>query len=249
MKRINSFSGLRIFASAMITFYHMEFFESSTGVMGTLHHAFSGFGSIGVTIFILLSGFLNMYNYAPENFVRGYIKRKISKVYPLHLVTMLATMAFMFVSSSMTVSQCAIRLIPQLLMVQAFIPVESFYFSFNKLSWYLSLFLLFSVVDQPLLKWMNQRDRRKLELIIGAVLFVQLVWYAVFSTSSNAHWLCYINPVFRLSDYILGISLGGIFKSRSFMKNEGRWTATFLEAAALILICRSSLFSDMSFIG
>ena len=237
MKRIDSLSGLRILAAAMITLYHMEFFENSPGVMGVLHHAFSGFGSMGVTIFILLSGFLNMFNYNPSKFsAGGYVRRKIVKVYPLHLLTMLATMAYLLVTSQMTVSQCVVRLFPQLLMVQAFIPFESFYFSFNKLSWYLSLFLLFCIVDRPLLKWMSQVSKKQLGFLIVAVLAFQFSWFAVFGASSYMHWFCYIDPFFRLSDYIFGVALGGVFKFRDQTANPALGKSTFLETTALIIL-------------
>lgn len=63
MRRIHSLAGVRIIATMMITLYHMEFFQLNTGFMGRFHHVFSGFGSMGVALFIIMSGFLNMYNF------------------------------------------------------------------------------------------------------------------------------------------------------------------------------------------
>ena len=240
MKKIDSLAGIRILATIMITLYHMEFFQLSKGITGRIHYSFSGFGSMGVALFIVMSGFLNMYNYRPDKFSKNegeYIKHKVLKVYPLHVVTLTATMAFSIVSGQMTIPQCLARLFPQLLMIQAFIPVRSFYFSFNKLSWYLSLYLLFSIFDIYLLKWFAKKNRKQLTYLIIVTILFQTIWFSLFGGNKNAHWICYINPWFRLLDYILGICSGGIFKLCMDDSTNIRYRyGTIIEIAVLLLI-------------
>lgn len=241
MKKIKSLAGVRIIATSMITLYHMEFFQLNTGFMGHLHQLFSGFGSMGVAMFIMMSGFLNMYNYKPDKYINKstwgeYIRRKIKKVYPLHLVTLAATMLFLLAARQMTINQCAVRLVPQLLMIHAFIPIESFYFSFNKLSWYLSIFLLISIVDMPLLKWFEKRAVSQYKIIVIGCFLFEAAWYAAFGGLNNAHWICYINPCFRMVDYCIGISLGGLYKKRDNPAVMDYKTGTLLEILTLVLL-------------
>ena len=68
--------------------------------------AFSSGGAWGVSVFLILSGFLMYYSYYGDNRVQNlglkYSIRfgisKIKKLYPLHIVTMISALPFMIIS-------------------------------------------------------------------------------------------------------------------------------------------------------
>lgn len=114
-------------------------------------------GSSGVSLFIILSGYLMVYTGKgdTEESIVPYVLRKVRKVYPLHLVMTAAVLPFSIygiVKGTETLSKLALKLAVSLTMTQSFIPDPEYYFCLNAVSWYLSFFLLFSVLGIPMSK-------------------------------------------------------------------------------------------------
>lgn len=118
-------------------------------------------GSAGVSLFIILSGYLVIYtgkDDAEERMI-PYIFRKVGKVYPLHLVMTAAVLPFSIygiIKGIETFNKLILKLALSLTMVQSFIPVSEYYFCLNSVSWYLSLFLLFSVMGISIAKLISK---------------------------------------------------------------------------------------------
>lgn len=148
MKRIQNFQALRGVAFLLIFISHC---------FGNL----KWWGASGVSLFIILSGFLEGMKYSNAKYppLEDYVKRKIGKIYPLHLATLIISIPL---SVSLFRESGALKyfakLIVNALMLQSWIPIESVYFSFNAVSWYLSLVILFAVVSPFLVKKVQESN-------------------------------------------------------------------------------------------
>lgn len=94
--------------------------------------------------------------------------------------------------------------------MQSWIPKE--YFSFNGVSWYLSVFLFITVITPFCYNWfykVNTKESRfENSLIISvSIIAIQFFWCWFWKDYSFAHWIIYIHPIVRSLDFILGINL------------------------------------------
>lgn len=80
---------LRFFAALAVALHHMA------AIAGNLVFiALCGFfGWLGVSFFFLLSGFVLMWSYNSETKPGRFIVRRLTRIYPLHLLTLLAALA------------------------------------------------------------------------------------------------------------------------------------------------------------
>lgn len=191
-----------------------------------LHHfpvngkgLFEAGGSCGVSFFLILSGFVMAAGYgekilAPSFSLGTYMKKRWARIYPLHLLCLLA--AILLSIKSMT-WQHLLMLVPNALLLQSWIPIKEVYFSGNAVSWCLSdLFFFYSMF--PLLG--RFLFRKKLSHSILAVCLLCVLYFAsvYFIPEEKAHALLYIFPGFRLLDFILGMLLYAIY---AHLKEQG----------------------------
>ena len=140
-------------------------------------------GPMGVSIFLILSGFLLVHSAEKRkgSLLTGFVENirfassKIKKLYPLHILTLLAMILFMLVSSekqAYCVSKATVNALP----LQAWLPSESWYLTFNKASWYLSVSVFTYFVFPFLYCKIQGKDRRTL-IHVGGVQHQLLYWY------------------------------------------------------------------------
>ena len=132
MKKIESLQALRAIAFICIFLSHCDLLPT---------------GPMGVSIFLILSGFL-MFNSAISKGEEPEVKhsfqfavKKIAKLYPLHLLTLFAMIAVSVVATEVKGDHGILKAILNGLLFQAWIPESEWYFTFNKVSWYLSVCL------------------------------------------------------------------------------------------------------------
>jgi peptidoglycan/LPS O-acetylase OafA/YrhL len=133
MNRIDSLQALRAIAFTCIFLSHCDVIPT---------------GPMGVSIFLILSGFLMFYSWdnkkkMPQKGIRNAFVlsiRKISKLYPLHLLTFLWMVAVGLLVGFKG-GHTLLKGILNLLLLQAWVPSAKWYFTFNKVSWYLSVCL------------------------------------------------------------------------------------------------------------
>ena len=90
-KRINAFQGLRGYAIILIFLSHCTFATNSFG-----HSTTNWLGVLGVSLFIMLSGYLLVYQDHESNQIIPIdtLKRRLKRFYPLHIVTLLIALPF-----------------------------------------------------------------------------------------------------------------------------------------------------------
>lgn len=193
---INAFQGLRGIS-------HCDYFVYSRG-----YNPLRWFGACGVVIFAMLSGYLVLYknyNASMNNFsIVENIKRKVKKFYPLHFFTFLfaVPLSVMIFDGNTTVEIA--KVVSNLLLIQAWIPDSSFYFSYNSVSWYLTLTIFFVFMTPFIVKVLKKLNCKMLIITTIGIVIFQTLLVVLMHKYSIAHWIIYICPLTRTLDFILG---------------------------------------------
>lgn len=236
-----------------------------------LHHCgMFSFGAEGVSIFIILSGFLMIYQYYNKDIKCGiknnffYSISKIKKIYPLHIICIFLVLPFTILDMMNEFSLCSIienliNLILNVLLLQSWVPNGSVYFSYNGVAWYLSLcvflYFVFPWILTNIKKYKSVKQAYKTFII---VLIIQILiaflssFLEVSFSDGFAKYLTYICPLFRLGDFIIGCNLGYIFLNRKTDKmNAGILKFTALEFFTIVAVIISQVVyvKNFSFLG
>lgn len=222
-------------------------------------------GAWGVSIFIMLSGFVMTYSYwdraaAPENptwkSALRFSMKKIRPLYPLHLIMLaVALIPYYLIPAILSHSRremlkVAAKLVITIPLIQTWFPVG--YEAINTVAWYLSATLFFYAVFPWILRFLKRDFGR------GKMLGMILLTYSVqisfaFVTQylpllNKSHWSCYILPLFRLGDFFIGCCLGYCFLTRG-SKRLNTACASAFEIICLLLglagmVCLARMDAD-----
>lgn len=220
-----------------------------------LNHHDNGLGCGGVSLFMILSGFLMFYNHGDEIDGKvsvsglwragvGYYKKGLGKFYKGHIIT--------FVSGALLQAYWLIRwfsvegfwgavqtAVPNILLFQSFIPKGEYYFSYNAVSWFLCDILFFYFCF-PFLAQMIKRQK----IFLGggtaaAVVLLYVLFAGMAGGFPEQKWLLYICPLVRLADFGLGMVLCAQFKDRlaeTKEGNRGKKRGTLLQIGSIVLM-------------
>lgn len=226
-QKIRSYSGLRTIALIMVFVCHTR---------GILSKSIPDWGTRGVDIFLIMSGFLMYYNYGKKN-INGNLKasiqftyKKIKKLYLIHIVTFLfALFYFVYpvIKTGITttyVLSTIKKAVPNLLLLQSWIPNKDYYFAFNGVTWYLSTILFCYFLTPLLIKLIDKIKSVKLMFIwIGIVVMSESIIYALlykYLRNDIAGWIATISPFYRVLDYSIGLLAGCIRLSTDNEESE-----------------------------
>lgn len=227
---IESLQALRAIAFIMIFLSHCNIQASS--------------GPMGVSIFLVLSGFLMQYNQnnkidSPPLGIKeqlGFSIKKISKLYPLHIITL-------FIKCN-CFQEGLVKGSINLLLLQAWIPIPSWYFSYNAVSWYLSVYMFLLFCFPILYKKISKLKMREIILWLCVVLTLSFIPIVVFKLiypnirNDIIKYYTYIFPLYRIIDFILGMMLAKICMIAN-VKNKkipiNLVGATFLEIMLIVI--------------
>lgn len=187
-------------------------------------------GYLGVSFFFILSGFVLLYGNGNKFTIRGFILKRISKLYPLHLLCLFTVL---LMGSSFYYK----NFIANILLMQSWIPKVSFYFSYNAVSWCLSNELFFYVCF-PFMGYYLSFITLKKQLLGVLMISTFIILFAMLIPDKFHHFLFYICPLVRLSDFVLGMILYNLYKYVSDKKliPLTRKTATAFEVMSVIVL-------------
>ena len=240
-KKLDQLTSLRFFAAFMIVIHH------STGLFG-INGIGVNFGQ-GVSFFFVLSGFILTYVY-PKLDTRQKIlqfwKARIARIWPAYFATFLLYFLLSHYKWDREVT------VANLLMVQAWLPLSTYYFSYNAVSWSISTEYFFYLAFPAILFNLEKNWLPKI-ICAGAVLIALIAFvnhlalpdYGDPNNGSNGqlvtqHGLIYINPLSRIFEFVFGMCIALAWKNHTGKKWEPL-LATGFELGA-ILLCILSMY-------
>ncbi len=241
--KLDQLTSLRFFAAMMVVVYH------SAGLFG-LPRIEAQLGQ-GVSFFFVLSGFILTYVYPRLDdlqAVRKFWRARIARIWPAHAAAFaLGFVLFPYAWDTRTA-------IPNLLMLQAWIPMSTYYFSYNSVSWSISTELFFYLAFPFLIR--RWETTWSVKLIASLLILIALViianrWslplYGNRAHGSDGrlvtqHGLLYIGPLARLFEFVLGMSLAHAWR-RTASRAGSPMAATGCELAAIALCVLTIVYS------
>ncbi len=253
-KRLESFGALRALCCLSVILLHT--------------HVTVYTGYLGVTTFFIMSGFLLVYNYydrteldaASVSLCFRFAHGKVKKLYPLHLLTMalfVAEYAYALITGlAKPTLQLFAPFIANVLLIQTWFPSENFYFSFNIVSWYLSvsafLYFMFPLVLKAVRRLRSTAQAAVLCVLLFAVQAAVSycgcgsAWLGAMlgRNGGTVQWLLQVFPPMRLPAFWIGCNLGYIFlktENRVFTKAQAAVFEALTVLAAVCSLCTGLL--------
>lgn len=243
-ERLQSIQVIRAIAFILIFLSHVEIVST---------------GPIGVSLFLVLSGFCMTYAYLdrPEKIPSPglmnnakFAWQKVKKLYPLHVVTLLFVSLIVFGGlflhrvSYTEIAEQGAYFITNGLLLQSWIPWRDGYFSFNAVSWYLSTaafsYFLFPLVFREVQSKSKKRIARLVAITLGLMIIVAIIlgigeqnfgW-----TNAILKWVVYICPLYRAGDFIIGLVAGYVFVTHIISKSGVHCTIAEIIIIALMMV-------------
>jgi peptidoglycan/LPS O-acetylase OafA/YrhL len=242
--KINSLTSLRFFAAALIVLGH------SAGLFGfpkDWPHNLATYQ--GVTFFFVLSGFILTYVYPSIDSwaaARRFAVSRVGRIWPAHFTTGLLSIVLLpWVLPAALTGFGKLTAALNLMMVQAWVPVSASYFSFNAVSWSISVEFFFYLNFLWLIRNIDTTYKFKLPgAFVGAVVMMLLFHWLRTPVHSNSPFvvdgdaLIYISPLARVFEFVLGMAAASVFKSlqRSGAAALTGTAATVVELALVAIV-------------
>lgn len=207
--RLDSLTGLRFYAALVVVVHHV------TREMAPIPVVTEGFllGGVGVGFFFVLSGFVLAWSRRPAEPDRTFYRHRFARVYPLVAVTWVIGLAIL--GAQQNLPELSV-IIASILLLQAWVPSLPFLNGVNGPSWSLSTEAFFYATLPALHRAMADRTPRMLLItcgaVVGAAAVVALALRGLVGGDAVALFL-YMDPVYRLWEFVLGIALALLVKS------------------------------------
>ncbi len=233
---INTLTSLRLFFALLVFTSHLVIISDS----------FSGHlfieGYVGVSFFFILSGFIIAHNY--NNRVRNSYERRnyyiarIARIYPLHLLTLIAAVALSGFAATKLLSW--IQLTMSATLTNAYIPRSDFFFALNAPAWSLCCEQLFYITFPFILPFI--REQKRFVAIILLFLAIIIIGEQI-TPEAYKKGVWYVNPITRYPDFLIGIATLETYNRVKEM-HIGRLTATAIEICSILLFALFYIYAE-----
>lgn len=209
---IGTLQSLRFIFVMMIFMSHFDYRDI---------RGFDAGGDCGVAFFFILSGFVCSLGYGQricEGVFRygDFLWKRLKKLYPLHLLCLL----FFLLVSQTTLD---LKALVNALLLQSWVPDPDWYFSCNKVSWFLSS-LLFCYVVFPFV-YRHLSRSLTLAVLLAYVTVCLLIPY------NQVNAVLYVFPLVRFVDFYLGMLL-----YRFYERKPGMDASSWMEVLLMVLL-------------
>ncbi|MFI5839893.1 acyltransferase family protein [Catenuloplanes sp. NPDC051500] len=204
-----SLTGLRWMAAFFVFGYHLhkvQYFAPGR-TRDALELVFAD-GSVGVSFFFILSGFVLMWS-SPRTPPGRFWWRRFARVYPLHLATAILAFGFLWVWKPQEVPT-PLAALANLTLTHNWVQDPVFYQSLNTVSWTLACEAFFYFTF-PLISGLIVRLRTGGALLLaGASLIITMVAPTLslrLAAEADVLWFWHWTPFGRYPEFLLGIAL------------------------------------------
>lgn len=197
--RLDSLTSLRFFAALIVVADHLGYLVFD----GTPFRAATSQGYLGVTFFFALSGFVLAWTWRPEAPVGRFWQKRAARILPLHIATAIAALVVVVLTTGDVPFKPSIA---NLLLLQSWIPSETYGASLNPVSWSLSCEAFFYLAFPFLFLALRRRASRWALLIIGVWLVGGLILVGTLDPL-HAQSLLYKFPAYRIGEFAAGVVL------------------------------------------
>jgi peptidoglycan/LPS O-acetylase OafA/YrhL len=247
--RLPSLTGLRFLASSSVFLFHSSLANSPIPPNGPVtpfadqrfaaDYAFVlGYaGPLGVSFFFVLSGFVLTWSSRPGEPARAFLRRRVVKIFPNHVVTWAVALVLFAWATGGPVAWFS-----NLLLIHDYFPAPVINLSVNPPSWSLCAEMLFYASFPFLIGPLRRIPVRRLwfwalGMVAGAFaieLVNQFLMPATAKSSVNPmsdlqFWFGYLLPPTRMFEFVLGALL-------ALLVRAGKWPRVGLVPAALLLL-------------
>lgn len=198
-RQLPSLTAVRAVAAVAVLVFHLDYWQ-------VLDIPGAFYGSTGVALFFVLSGFILTWTANPHLPRSGFYLRRVARIYPDHLVTLVAALVIALVIGSPAVTGRVVG--ANVLLLQAWSLDSTVVYGLNGVAWSLSCELAFYLAFPfvlPLLRRWAPRTRIVVALVALAIPLV--VTIAVPTT----YQVLYHFPLARFPEFVLGIVAGLAF--------------------------------------
>lgn len=199
--RLNRLTSLRFFAALVVVVHHVT--RDLADVPGLT--ALATMGTAGVGFFFMLSGFVLTWSSRNGDTAGAFYRRRFARVYPLHFVTMLASIPVLLLVGA---GQPILGYLSNPLLLQAWVPDSAVYFGLNSPSWSLSaealFYLLFPLAIGQLRKLSKRSVWALMAGLLAAMILIAAVGTALLGEGEQTRFLFYVFPPYRVLGFLVG---------------------------------------------
>jgi exopolysaccharide production protein ExoZ len=224
-KNLPSLQILRFVAAFSVVLFHLG--SGMAVEFGWTNNVFD-FGTLGVDIFFVLSGFIISYTANPLRGIGYFAIRRFARVVPLYWLLTLAVIAIATIKPSLLNSTTVT--IEAVIKSMLFIPYEKSSGAVQPLlflGWTLCYEMFFYVIYGTCLLWKNKADLICV-LVFLAILAAHLIW-----PQGSVLWRFYTNPI--VVEFALGILLCKAYLHWDVFRNGSRPASIALIVLALVI--------------
>ncbi|STX29947.1 acetyltransferase [Legionella beliardensis] len=211
-KNINVLTSLRFFAALAVIFEHTRHFFTFTDPLKTDIPM-----AISVTFFFVLSGFILTYVYqdiekSGKKF--DFYAARIARAWPLHIATLL--LAFFLLPLDKTLFHQPHYIATTLLnasLLHAWVPYSTVFFSYNSVSWAMSVELFFYIIF-PFLgaNWSRKWLLKSSLMLLFLILYLCFMTYVyIHNRNIDLTGITSVIPFSRLGEFVGGMIAAQIF--------------------------------------
>ena len=245
-KKLDALTSLRFFAAAIVVLHHsIENLKIGTDFLAFLPTLQA------VSFFFILSGFILTYvyrNFDAHGSIRRFFIARIARIWPLHGAMLLLTLVLLpgcflpLASGTEPLKLFWMPLFANLCLVQSWVPLSKYYFSFNAVSWSISVeagfylffpLLLAGVRRNCILVWLTTL---LFTFAIASVLgYLSSTSVGVINSETIAGIIQY-NPLSRIFEFISGMAMALLYDKVRYNYKPAVKMATIIELISLLLL-------------
>ncbi|CDH03048.1 acyltransferase family protein [Xenorhabdus bovienii] len=259
--QLPSLTSLRFFAALMVFFYHVSSEKIfSTDIQNEIFRKiFSNAGSMGVTFFFCLSGFILAWSQNRQEKYSIFILKRIAKIYPNHIITLVFAFILIFFNKPLLPGgENTSGLSESIFLIQSWSTNPYVFISMNGVSWTLSCELFFYLTFPFFVSIFSKLNTSTKYLLL--IIFIIIIWSIPFLSyfipkenvlpwnhkPAYSYWLVYIFPATRLFEFLCGVLVCLLFKDKKLLVINVKLSLMFVIVFYFISLNISYLYTYAS---